>query len=142
MPLSWVPITGVEPGRDYVVMATRFGVTSRSRMPRIFSAAQTLISGFTATPGLIGYSLRANILNNSLWTLSAWESGADLHRFVSGPAHGLVVKQTVKWMESSRFVTWKSRGSDLPSSWNPVEARMRDEGRDGRSLHRERSSME
>jgi quinol monooxygenase YgiN len=133
MPLSWVPLTDVEPDKEYAVIATRFGVTDRRRMPQIFSAAQTLISGFASTPGLVGYSLRPDVLDNSLWTLSAWESRAELHQFVGGPAHGLVVERTVDWMQSSRFVSWTSRGSDLPSSWKPVEARMQEGGRDGRS---------
>ncbi len=136
MLLSWVPLTEIEPDREYVVVATRFGVASRNRMPQIFSAAQTLVDGFTATPGLIGYSLRANALNSSLWTLSAWKSDAELHQFVGGQAHGVVMKQTVEWMESSRFITWASRGSDLPSSWKPIETLMRDNGHDGASFHR------
>jgi hypothetical protein len=141
MPLSWVPITEIEPDREYVVIATRFGVKSRGRMPHIFSAADTLISSFTAIVGLVGYSLRANVLNSSLWTLSAWNSGAELRQFVGGPAHGLVMKQTVKWMESSRFVTWTSKGSELPTSWSPVESLMQDGGHDGRSFHQEQAPM-
>ena len=134
MPLSWVPITEIEPDRESVVIATRFGVKSRGRMPQIFSAAETLISSFSATPGLVGYSLRANVLNSSLWTMSAWNSDLELRQFVGGPAHGLVMKQTVEWMESSRFVTSTSKGSELPTSWSPVEALMQDGGHDGRSF--------
>lgn len=140
MQISWVPIRALEEDQEYVVIATRFDLRSRTRMPQVFAAAQNLISGFTTTPGLIGYSLRANVLNNSLWTFSAWESDADLHRFVGGPAHSLAIKQTVEWMKSSRFVSWKTSSSGLPKSWKPVENRMRDEGRAGQAAHQARSS--
>jgi hypothetical protein len=138
MAISWVPITQTEPDGEYVVIATRFGVTSRGRMPQIFSAAATLISSFTATPGLVGYSLRANAVNSSLWTLSAWKSDAELRRFVGGPAHGVVIDRTVEWMASSRFVTWTSTGSELPTSWSLVETLLEEGGHDGRTGHRER----
>lgn len=38
-------------------------------MPQIFSAPQTLIDDLPSTPGLIGYSPTADLMNNSLWTL-------------------------------------------------------------------------
>lgn len=135
MRIAWAHIRPLQEDQEYVVIATRFDLGSRTRLPKVFAVAQNLISGFIGTPGMIGYSLRANVLNRSLWTVSAWESDADLRRFVGGPAHGLAVRQTVEWMKSSRFVSWKTSNSGLPQSWTPVENRMRDEGRAGQEAH-------
>jgi hypothetical protein len=91
----------------------------------IFSAAQTLISTFTSTPGIIGYSLRADIARKSLWTLSAWNTESEMRQFVRGAAHASTVKATAQWMHSSSFVTWAEPGGSPAPSWEKATRLMR-----------------
>lgn len=38
-------------------------------------------------PGLVGYSVRRQLLGNEVWTLTLWADHAAMVRFVSQPAH-------------------------------------------------------
>lgn len=125
--LPWTALAREHSG-EYVVVATRFELTSRLRMGRIFSAAQALISTFTSTPGLRGYSLRASITRNALWTLSAWSTESEMRQFVRGAAHVMIVNKTAHWMRASSFVTWvESAGSPVPN-WEKATRLMRAHG--------------
>ena len=124
--LPWTALGNPESGDHYVVVATRFELTGRRHMVKIFSAAQMLISTFTSTPGLMGYSLRGSIVRNSLWTLSAWSTEVEMRQFVRGAAHSAVVSETTRWMRASSFVTWtEPAGSGVPS-WSTARRLMRE----------------
>jgi hypothetical protein len=127
--LPWTALGSPESGDHYVVVATRFELTGRRHMVKIFSAAQTLMSTFTSTPGLRGYSLRASIVHNSLWTLSAWSTEVEMRRFVRGAAHGTVVSETTQWMRASSFVTWTEPADSRSPDWRKAARLMRENGR-------------
>ena len=123
--IPWTTLDRTEHDGEYVVVATRFELTSRRHMGRIFSAAQGLIVTFRSTPGLIGYSLRASVVGNSLWTLSAWSSEAQMRQFVRGAAHTMTVKTTSRWMRASSFTTWTESGDTPVPSWHKARELMR-----------------
>jgi len=77
---------------DYLVMATRFVVTSRWRIPEVVRATQTLWDTLPATGGL----------------------------FVRGDPHLAVIRRTRQWMTDSHFASWTAAGLDLPPNWSAV----------------------
>jgi heme-degrading monooxygenase HmoA len=85
--LPWTPLARADPSEEHVVVASRFGLTSRLHTGRIFSAAQALVSTFPTTPGLIGHSLRAGVVGSSLWTLSAWRTESEMREGGSSAQH-------------------------------------------------------
>jgi len=118
--LPWTPITAIDPSTDYLVMATRFVVTSRWRTPEVVRATQTLWDTLPATGGLFGYSLRASIGQQTLSTLTAWRDRDSLNAFVRGDPHLAVIRRTRQWMTDSHFASWTAAGLDLPPNWSTV----------------------
>jgi hypothetical protein len=75
------------------------------------------------TPGLLGYSLLARILQRQFWTLSVWEGEGALHQFVVENPHGRVMMALRAKMDPTRFVRWSIRGSEFPPHWREAFAR-------------------
>jgi hypothetical protein len=75
------------------------------------------------TPGLLGYSLLARMLQWQFWTLSVWEGEAALQQFVVENPHGQVMRALQEKMGQTHFVRWSMRGSEFPPSWQEALAR-------------------
>lgn len=77
------------------------------------------------TPGLMGYSLLAELGQKHFWTLSAWENDQALSLFVSRPPHGEVMRKLDGKMAPTGFWRWKVKGSELPLQWRQAFERRR-----------------
>jgi hypothetical protein len=120
--LPWTRVAELDPSEDYVVMATRFEVTSRIHMPAILLATQQLWSGFPATVGLVGYAVQARLTDGTLSTLSAWTDGYSLEAFVRGPDHTALVERTRRHLSGSSFAQWMLAAAELPPTWPAAHA--------------------
>jgi heme-degrading monooxygenase HmoA len=69
------------------------------------------------TAGVIGYSMRAKILNRDFWTLSVWESERALMDFVAKAPHREAMKEITPYMGATKFTRWKVSGSSIPPDW-------------------------
>jgi hypothetical protein len=69
------------------------------------------------TPGLLGYSLLAHLLQRQFWTLSVWEGDAALQQFVAAYPHSQVMRALQGKMGQTHFVRWTMRGSEFPPRW-------------------------
>jgi len=76
------------------------------------------------SPGLVGYSLNARVLTRKFWTLSAWESRKALVDFVMKDPHRKAMLDLRNRMGGTKFVTWSSKGSSLPPSWEEAFSRL------------------
>jgi hypothetical protein len=77
-----------------------------------------------AAPGVVGWSLGANLLKLEFYTLSAWEDVESLHAFVRAGDHGAALARFEKDMRTpSIFVQFKVLGKDLPLIWKDAIAR-------------------
>ena len=77
------------------------------------------------TPGLMGYSLSAELGKKQFWTLSAWENDQALSLFVARRPHGEVMRKLDGKMEPTGFWRWKVKGSELPLQWQEALERRR-----------------
>ncbi len=68
-------------------------------------------------PGLIGYSVRRELLGNRAWTMTVWESQADLDRFVLSPAHRAAMASGRAALTDMRFARLERRREDGPPRW-------------------------
>ena len=121
--LHWVSVHDLDPDHDYVVMATRFVVTSRWRLPGVMNSTQQLWQSLSATSGLAGYAFSVSPLRGSLSTLTAWHDRSALMSFARSPVHASLVTRTSPMMKSSRFTEWMSAGADLPAAWKEAHDR-------------------
>ena len=134
--MSWHATRELEPVRPYIIMATRFMVTSRRHLPRIINATRALGNELPAADGLMGYSLGFFVRQGSLFTLSAWSTPEDLNLFVLSPAHKSIVTTTTPWMKDSTFARWSTQGRHLPPRWNDAIDRLDETGGRPSDVHR------
>jgi hypothetical protein len=73
--------------------------------------------------GLIGYSLRAQLLAKNAWTVSVWEDERALIEFVGKSPHVDTMKKVGLGVER-KFVRWKLLGSDIPPKWEDALAHL------------------
>jgi len=69
------------------------------------------------TRGLVGYSMRAQLLGKKAWMLSVWEDEAALQEFVGESPHVDTMRRPIIQPGKARFVRFKLDGSKVPPSW-------------------------
>ncbi|MGY1712578.1 DUF3291 domain-containing protein [Geodermatophilus sp. SYSU D00758] len=120
----WRSAATPEPATDYVVLASRLPLRSITRVPWFTGLTVSVVRQLERTPGLVGYSLRAQPLAKTFWTLSAWEDHEALGAFVRELPHRAVMGKLRPHMGATRFVSWTVPGSELPISWDDATARL------------------
>jgi hypothetical protein len=125
MPASpWTTVRDLDPDHGYVVMATRFEVTSRRHLLGVMGRTQDLWRSLPTTDGLVGHRFASSPLRGTLSTLTAWRDRASLDAFVRGPVHTSLVTGTRQLLAASAFVAWESPGADLPPTWAAADERL------------------
>jgi hypothetical protein len=122
--LPWTRVLDLDPDAEYVVMATRFAVTSRRHLLGVMNSTHELWRSLPATVGLAGYGFAVSPLRGTLSTLTAWSDRSSLRAFVRGPLHASLVARTGPLMRSSLFAEWTSSRSDLPPTWETAHDRL------------------
>jgi hypothetical protein len=128
--LPWIRVG--EPGADatYVVMASRLPLRSYKRIPSFIRATMRIRRQLAAAEGLVGYSLDAHVLSKTFWTLSAWRDQQALDGFARGEPHRSLVSAIRPHMNPTTFVTWTTKGSELPVSWESARCEVNRKGGD------------
>jgi len=119
----WVSFVDVDPAREYLALITyipRKGYWSIFSFIRQSNAIQKQLKG---SLGLIGYSLRAQLLGKKAWTLSVWEDEPALNDFVGKSPHVNTMRK-VSLGEARKFVRWKLLGSEVPPKWDDALAHL------------------
>jgi hypothetical protein len=120
----WTSVLDPDLDHDYVVMATRFTLTSRRHLLGVMNSTQELWQSLPSTAGLAGYRFDVSPVAGTLSTLTAWRDRASLTAFVRGPLHASLVAHTSPLMKSSHFAEWTSAGADLPPTWQTARRRL------------------
>jgi len=120
--LPWTARAEMEPGTDYLVMASRLPLKRMTATVRFFRAVFAVRRQLATADGLIGYTLRARPLARDYWTLSVWKDDAALRRFMRTPPHLQVMTSLRPVMGATKFVTWTATAADgRPSMADAVE---------------------
>jgi hypothetical protein len=109
---------------DLTVMASRLPLRSHRQIPRFLWHTWLVHRQLARSPGLVGYSLDARLLDKTFWTVSAWRSRPDLGDFDRSSPHRAAKKSIRPAMLPSTFVMWSCRAADLPIVWQEVRARI------------------
>jgi hypothetical protein len=113
-----------EPEVDYLVMASRLPLRSLATVPRFVGLTVSVVRQLERSDGLVGYSLRAQPLGKTFWTLSAWTDQVALSRFAAEMPHRAVMTRLRPHMGVTRFETWTCGGSALPVAWEEAVERL------------------
>ena len=110
--LPWTARAEMEPGTDYLVMASHLPLKRITATVRFFRAVSAVCKHLATAEGLIGYTLRAKPLARDYWTLSVWKDDTALRQFMRTPPHVQVMTSLKPFMGPTKFVTWMASAAD------------------------------
>ena len=117
-PRPWKQVSETDPEREYVAFTSRFMLKSPLRVPAFMRHSFKIMNQANAAPGIVGWSLAANLPKLEFHTLSAWEDIDSLRAFVATGVHGDALARFEGDMRAdSIFVNFKVLGKDLPLRW-------------------------
>jgi len=119
----WITFRQPDPEREYLVLLTVLPLNHLRDLGVFLLYTWRILVQLRRTPGLLGYSLLAHILQRQFWTLSVWEDEAALQQFVVASPHRYVMRALQEKMGQTRFVRWRMRGAEFPPRWQEALAR-------------------
>jgi hypothetical protein len=102
----------MEPGSDYLVMASHLPLKRISSTVRFFRGVSAIRKQLATADGLVGYTLRAKPLARDYWTLSVWTGQTALREFMRTAPHGQLMTSLRPFMGPTKFVTWTITAAD------------------------------
>jgi hypothetical protein len=115
--IPWRTTAEVTPDRNYLILASQLPLRSHRMIPRFLGLTLSVVRQLERTEGVVGYSLFAQPLKRTFWTLSAWTDQHALDAFVRTMPHLGVMGKLRPHMGPTRFTTWSVAGSALPVPW-------------------------
>jgi heme-degrading monooxygenase HmoA len=112
MDLPWTTRTNMEPGLEYLVMASHLPLNRITSTIRFFRGVSAIRKQLATADGLIGYTLRAKPLTRDYWTLSVWADETALRAFMRTPPHVGLMASLHDLMGPTTFTTWKISAAD------------------------------
>jgi len=114
--------------REYFALLSSLPLNKYRAIPGFLRFSLQIQKQLRATPGVIGYSLRAKLLSRNFWTLSAWAHEKALTDFVAKIPHEQAMQAMMPHMGPTKFTKWKVLGSALPLQWEEAMQRSKKEG--------------
>jgi hypothetical protein len=124
MDIPWKTLAVVQKDREYLAMLSYLPLSRYSKIPLFMRFSMRINKQLRATPGAIGYSMRAKLFARQFWTLSVWENSAALMDFVSKVPHSESMKAIAPFMGKTSFAQWKVSGAAVPLRWDEAIRRM------------------
>jgi hypothetical protein len=118
MDTGWKKLAPVQPDREYLALLSYLPLTHYSKIPAFMRFSAQINKQLAATPGVIGYSMRALLFSRRFWTLSVWEDSTALMDFVSKVPHSESMRAMAPFMGKTRFAQWKVSGAAVPLQWD------------------------
>ena len=128
MDSPWIKFATPDMDREYFAILSYLPLNKYGAIPAFLKFTFQIQKQSGATPGIIGYSLRAKPLSRNFWTLSAWTDEKRLMDFVAKIPHGQAMKAMIQHMGATKFTKWNILGSALPLRWEEAMERSRKEG--------------
>jgi Domain of unknown function (DUF3291) len=110
--LPWTARAEMQPGTDYLVMASHLPLQRISSTVRFFQAVSAVRKQLATADGLVGYTLRAKPLAREYWTLSVWDDERALREFMRTSPHVRIMTSLKPFMGPTKFVTWTISAAD------------------------------
>ena len=123
--LPWTARQPVDPGREYLAMASRLPLKSHRSIPGFLRDAMAIRRQLAHANGMIGYALDAELSHKTFWTFSVWDDQASLDAFAASDPHRAITRRLRPLMGQTRFEFFQIPGSDLPMTWDQMKAPVR-----------------
>ena len=117
MDSPWIMFGPPDKSREYFALLSCLPLNKYRAIPGFLRFSSQIQKQLRATPGVIGYSLRAKLLSRNFWTLSAWADEKALTDFVAKIPHEQAMQAMMPHMGPTKFTKWKVLGSALPLQW-------------------------
>ncbi|GAA2259280.1 hypothetical protein GCM10010145_33360 [Streptomyces ruber] len=127
--LPWVTPNPAQPDTTAFCMASRFELGSRKDVPRFFLKSLVAWGQVRKSPGALGASLEAQLLNGVFFTLSAWESKDALYTYAGTEPHKSIMTGLRATSRRSTFTFWEVPVGQLPLDWRDAKARLEEKAR-------------
>jgi hypothetical protein len=124
MKSPWKWSSSLEPGREYLVLASSIPPRSRRSTWRLFRVPSAVRKQLTVTDGVIGFALLARPLAKQYATLSVWRDEDALAAFAGAVPHRGLMSELSPQMGPTKFVRWTIRGADGRPSWRDALQRL------------------
>ena len=122
--LPWAARAEIEPGVEYLVMASHLPLTRLSATVRFMRGVTAVRRQLATAEGLVGYTLRARPLARKYWTLSVWVDERALRRFMRTRPHVELMTALKPIMGPTKFVQWKITSADGRPRFSDALARL------------------
>ena len=115
--------TGPVDGPERVVTISITHITLKSDSAargRFWRSVREVEAAIRDQPGLIGYAKRTELVGNEAWTVSAWESEANMLGFIRSPAHSAAMERAAGSYDMARFARISVSSGKLPLPWPEI----------------------
>ena len=112
------------PDSEILVLASRPPLRSIWKVPWFLGLTVSVVRQLEPSDRLVGWSLRAQPLARTFWTLSAWTDATALREFVNQTPHSAAMRKLRPHMGPMRFTSWTVHGSALPVAWDEAIVRL------------------
>ena len=123
--LPWGSREPLQADRSYIVMSSKLPLRRYRSIPRFLRDTLAIRRQLASAPGLIGYSLDADLARRTFWTFSVWDSQHSLDAFAASPPHRQIIARLRPLMGQTRFATSTMTGPAIPRAWPARKAPVR-----------------
>jgi hypothetical protein len=120
--LKWMELQPIDSSQEYVAMASRLPLRHYRSIPGFLRDTLDIRRQLAHTPGLMGYTLDAELLRKVFWTFSVWEDRPSLESFAVSDPHRNITRRLAQSMGETRFEILTVPGSQLPLPWDQMKA--------------------
>jgi hypothetical protein len=106
-----------KPTNQATAMLTYLPLKHWRDTPLFISYIMRIYMQLRKTPGLIGFSMRANPLRKNYWTLSLWEGEEVVGTYIHTAPHATIMHKMHSKMGQTAFVSWKTKNDGTPLRW-------------------------
>jgi hypothetical protein len=125
MKSPWRTMRALDPGAEYLVLASSIPPKSLRSTWKLFRGAFAVRRQLLHTDGVMGFALLAAPLRKHYATLSVWRDETALDAFAQAHPHDQLVADLAPEMGQTKFVRWTASGSNGRPSWNEALERLR-----------------
>jgi hypothetical protein len=124
MKSPWKTMGALEPGAQYLVLASSIPPKRISSTWKLFRGSRAVRQQLLGTDGVMGFSMLAEPIRKRYATLSVWRDEASLSDFARAHPHDELVVALRPEMGETRFVRWTISGADGRPSWKEALERL------------------
>lgn len=122
--LPWKKLAEVDRDREYVLYASRLPLRSLRSTPAFVRLIPQIRAQMGRARGAVGYSLRAQVMRGTYWTVSAWEDEESLAAFALSAPHIDVMRALRAHLDPHAAVVWRASGQEIPVRFAEGRARL------------------